>query len=381
MRKVVVMGVGATIAGKLPDKGIEALGREAVDAAVKDMGVNPKELQIGYCANLFAGMIPGQRIFRDAGIADIEIVNVENACAGGATAFRSLYQGIAAGLYDIGIAVGVESMTTSPIAGKLIPPADDDLEGQMGMVMPAYFALSARRHMEEYGTTAEQFAKISVKNHHHGCLNPYSQYKKEMTVEEILGSRMICDPITLFECCPNTDGAAAAILCSEDIAKKYDNEPIYVRASALKMGDYQFKLKDLSFSDLTHKVAQEAYEMAGCGPEDIDVCELHDAFASAELLHYEELGFCGRGEGGRLIDEGITELGGKIAVNASGGLLSKGHPLSATGVAQMVEITWQLRGQAGDRQALNAKVGMTHTMGGTAAGIEAGACSIHILST
>jgi len=191
---------------------------------------------------------------------------------------------------------------------------------------------------------------------------------------------MICDPITLLECCPNSDGAAAAILCGEELAKKYTNQPVFIKSSVLKMGDYQFRMKDLSFSDLSHKTAVEAYEMGGCGPDDIDICELHDAFASAELLHYEELGFCGRGESGRLIDEGLTEIGGKVSVNPSGGLLSKGHPLSATGVAQIVEIVWQLRNQGGKRQLPNPNVGMAHTMGGTASGIEAGACAIHILA-
>ena len=379
MREVAVIGVGSTVFGKLPERLVKDMGSEAVQAAIKDAGIGPQEIQFTHCSTVFGGAVCGERILTEVGISGIEVVNVENACAGGATAFRGVWYAIASGLYDIGLAIGVESMTTSPIAGKLIPPEAGDLAGEMGNSMPAHFALSMRRHMERYGTTLEQFAKVSVKNHRNGCLNPYSQYKKELSIEEILNSRMICDPITLLQCCPNTDGAAAAILCPMSTARKYTAKPVSVAASVLKMGDHVYRWKDLASSDLSDKCAREAYEMAGCGPEDIDVCELHDAFAYSEIAHYEELGFCQYGEGGRLIDEGITEIDGRIAVNPSGGLLSRGHPVSATGVEQIAEIVWHLRGEAGKRQVAGAKVGLAHTMGGEVANIECGACSIHIL--
>ena len=379
MREVAVIGVGSTVFGKLPERLVKDMGSEAVRAAIKDAGIGPQEIQFTHCSTVFGGAVCGERILTEVGISGIEVVNVENACAGGATAFRGVWYAIASGLYDIGLAIGVESMTTSPIAGKLIPPEAGDLAGEMGNSMPAHFALSMRRHMERYGTTPEQFAKISVKNHRNGCLNPYSQYKKELSIEEILNSRMICDPITLLQCCPNTDGAAAAILCPMSMARKYTDKPVSVAASVLKMGDHVYRWKDLASSDLSYKCAREAYEMAGCGPKDIDVCELHDAFAYSEIAHYEELGFCQYGEGGRLIDEGITEIDGRIAVNPSGGLLSRGHPVSATGVEQIAEIVWHLRGEAGKRQVAGAKVGLAHTMGGEVANIECGACSIHIL--
>lgn len=379
MREVAVIGVGSTVFGKFPERLLEAMGSEAVWAAINDANISPKEIQFAHCSTLFGSMVCGQRILAEAGISGIEVINVENACAGGATAFRGVWYAIASGLYDIGLAIGIESMTTSPIAGKLIPPAAGDLAGEMGNSAPAHFALSMRRHMEKYGTTLEQFAGVSVKNHHNGCLNPYSQYKKELTIEEILNSRMICDPITLLQCCPNTDGAAAAILCPMSIVRKYTNKPISVAASVLKMGDFVSRWKDLASSDLTVKCAREAYEMAGLGPEDIDVCELHDAFTYSELSHYEELGFCQYGEGGRLIDEGMTEIKGRIPVNPSGGLLSRGHPLSATGVEQIAEIVWHLRGEASKRQVAGAKVGLAHTMGGDVANLEAGSCAIHIL--
>jgi benzoylsuccinyl-CoA thiolase BbsB subunit len=247
------------------------------------------------------------------------------------------------------------------------------------MNMVARFALSQRRYMDVFKISLEQIAKVSVKNHHHGCLNPYSQYKKELTIEEIVNSRPICEPITLLQCCPATDGAAAAILVSRDLAKKYTNKPIMIVASVLKSGDYSFRWEDMTFSDMTYKCANEAYEMAGLGPEDVDVCELHDAFAVNELQHYVELGFCKRGEETHLIEDGITEIGGKLPVNSSGGLLSKGHPISASGIAQVAEIVWQLRGQAGKRQVTKANVGLAHVAGGEVAGLESGAVAVHIL--
>jgi benzoylsuccinyl-CoA thiolase BbsB subunit len=381
MREVAVIGVGSTIFGKYPTKLVTEMGIEAASAAIKDCQIEKNDIQVAYASTVFGGAVLGQRILNELGISGIEVLNVENACAGGAAAFRGVWWAIASGLYDIGLVVGAESMTTSPIAGKLIPPEKGDLYGQIGNNMPAHFAFGMKRHMEKYGTTLEQFAKISVKNHHNGSMNPYSQYKEEMTVEEILNSRVICEPITLLQCCPNSDGAAAAILCSMDIAEKYSSKPIRVVASVLKMGDYEYKWEDMAISDLSVKCAQEAYEMSTSKPDDIDVCELHDAFTYSEIAHYEELGFCDFGEGGRFIDDGMSNIGGKVAVNSSGGLLAKGHPVSATGVAQIAEIVWQLRGEAGERQQPDAKVGLAHTMGGEVSNIECGACAIHILKS
>jgi len=379
MREVAIIGVGSTVFGKFPEKLPYELGAEAAWAAVQDAGITPKDLQFAYCANLYGGMVIGQAVLGEIGVTDIEQTNVQNACAGGATALRKAWWDIASGLYDIGMVIGVESITTSPIAGKLITPAKGDISGELGMNMVARFALSQRRYMDVFNISLEQIAKVSVKNHHHGCLNPYSQYKKELTIEEIINSRPICEPITLLQCCPSTDGAAAAVLVSRDLAKKYTNTPVMIVASVLKSGDYSFRWEDMTFSDMTYKCANEAYEMAGLGPEDIDVCELHDAFAVNELQHYVELGFCKRGEEARLIEDGITEIGGKLPVNSSGGLLSKGHPISASGIAQVAEIVWQLRGQAGKRQVADAKVGLAHVAGGEVAGLESGAVAVHIL--
>ena len=379
MREVAIIGVGSTVFGKFPERIPYELGAEAAWAAVQDAGITPKDLQFAYCANLYGGMVIGQAVLGEIGVTDIEQTNVQNACAGGATALRRAWWDIASGLYNVGIVIGVESITTSPIAGKLIPPAKGDISGELGMNMVARFALSQRRYMDVSNVSLEQIAKVSVKNHHHGCLNPYSQYKKELTIEEIINSRPICEPITLLQCCPSTDGAAAAVLVSFDLAKKYSNKPVMIAASVLKSGDYSFRWEDMTFSDMTYKCANEAYEMAGLGPKDVDVCELHDAFAVNELQHYVELGFCKRGEEARLIEDGITELGGKLPVNTSGGLLSKGHPISASGIAQVAELVWQLRGQAGKRQVADAKVGLAHVAGGEVAGLESGAVAVHIL--
>ena len=380
MREVAVIGIGQSVFGKLPQRNVVELGRESVWTALKDANMSPKDVQFAYVSRLYDAMVTGQTILKEVGIREMEIVNVENACAGGSTALLGVWRNIALGVYDIGIAIGVESMTTSPIASKLIPPAKEDLEGQLGMTMPALFALMARRHMEEYGTTVEQFARVSVKNHHHGCLNPFSQYQKEFTVEYILSSRMICDPITLLQCCPNTDGAAAVIMCPMDIARRYTSKPIKVAACVLKSGNYAYLQDDITFCPTDYKAAMEAYEMAGLGPDDLDVVELHDAFAPEEIFRYEELGLCNRGEGAQLLNSGATELGGRIPVNPSGGLLSMGHPLSASGVRVVVEIARQLRGEAEARQVANAKTGLAHMMGGAVAGLDVGAVGIQILT-
>jgi benzoylsuccinyl-CoA thiolase BbsB subunit len=380
MRDVAVIGIGQSTFGKFPQRTATDLGREAVLAAIKDAGVKPSDIQVAYTARLYDCWVTGQCILSDVGIHGIEMINVENACAGGATAFRGVWKEIADGRYDMGIAIGVESMTTSPIAGKLISPTKEDLEGQLGLTMPAAIAMVAQRQMEQ-GSTIEDFAMISVKNHHHGCLNPFAQYKKEFTIEKVLGSFMICDPVTMLMCCPTTDGAAAAILCSMDVARRYTTKPVRVIGSALLAGSYKYMVEDITSSPLNKATINMAYEMAGVGPEDIDVIELHDAFAPEEVLHYETFGLCKPGEGTRLLKEKATWVGGKIPVNPSGGLLALGHPLSASGVRNICEIVLHLRGQAGERQTPNAKVGLAQMLGGAVVSLEAGACGVHILAT
>lgn len=381
MRDVYVIGVGMIRFGKFPEMTITGMARRAYLSAIKDSGINPKQIEaafIGHVRQAGQGAMVGQRIMREVGVTGIPILNVENICSSGSSAIWCAFSTVASGQFDLAVVIGVEQLS---ILGKgVIPPRQEDLEGLQGATLPSYFAMVARRHMYEYGTTIEQLAKVSIKNHKNGCLNPYAQFQKEVTIEEISQSPMVADPLTVLHCCPTGDGAAAAIICSENLAKRYSTKPIKIAASILKSGSYDGGWRDLTSNDQTKRAAQEAYETSGIGPEDLDVIELHDCFTIAEIFHYENLGLCKKGDGGRLIDEGKTELSGKIPVNPSGGLLAKGHPLGATGVAQVAEIVWQLRGEAGKRQVSDTKVGLTHCVGGVVDGLDLGASTVHILT-
>lgn len=376
MRDVAVIGVGMTKIGKYTDLLLSSLGREAVMAAIKDAGVSPKDIQAAYSGSLLGGSLLGQRIFKDLGMAGMPINNMENACSSGTSAMREAWIGIASGLYDVVIAVGSEQM--SALGGGTIPLGREDLENNQGLVMPALYAMRARRYMEDFGMKSEDLAKVVVKSRKCASRNPLAQKNKETTVEEVLNSRMIADPLTLYQCCPTGDGAAAVVLCSAEKARKYTSQPIWVKGSILVSGKFMNGFRDMATPEITNRGAKLAYEMAGYGPEDIDVAETHDAFSIAELLYYEALGFCKHGEAVRLLNEGATDIDGRIPVNPSGGLLSKGHPVGATGLAQAAEIIWQLRGQAGARQVKNAKIGLTHCTGGGIYGLDHAACSIHI---
>jgi len=378
LRRVAVIGVGMSKFGKQPETTMVDLGTEACQAAIKDADISPKDIEVGYCANLVptTGCL-AQEILSKVGVVNREITNIENACAGGSTAVREVVYAIATGRYDIGMAIGVDSMTTGVPRG---PMATNDIDGQSGLSMPGWAAMIMRRYMKKYGATVEQFAQASVKNHHNGTMNPYAMYQREYAIEEILNSRMICDPLTLFMICPVTDGAAAAIFCSADKVAQYTSNPIWLAGSGLKTGGYTFFWEEIDVSPMGEQAAAEAYEMAGVGPEDLDLVELHDAFAATEIPNIEDLGVCPRGEAAHLTQEGFFDLGGKIPVNPSGGLLAQGHPLSASGVRQVCEITWHLRGQAGKRQVEGAKVGVAHMEGGIVTGLQGGACGISILT-
>ncbi len=380
MRDVYIIGAGMTQFGKHLERGLRDLGREACLIAIQDAGVMPKDIEAGYCGNALAPAIQGetgvgQNVFWEVGISGIPIVNVENACASGSTALREGWMAVAGGFHDVVIVAGVEKAVMPK--GTMLNVGAGELETKLGEVFPGYFATIAQKHMERYGTTREQLAQVSVKNHIHGALNPYAQFQKKFTVEEVLKSPMIADPLTLFSCCPNSDGAAALILCSKEKAKKANGRAIRIAASVLTTGTYENQ-RDITNWDVEIRAAQQAYKMASLGPKDLDVVEVHDAFTICEIIHYEGLGLCPLGEGGRLIEEGATELGGRIPVNPSGGLLSKGHPVGASGVAQVAEIVWHLRGQAGERQVQGAKVGLADMMGGNKEG-DTRACTVHIL--
>jgi len=380
MREVYIIGAGMTQFGKHLERSLRDLGREACLLAIQDAGVMPRDVEAGYCGNALAPAIQGetgvgQNVFWEVGIGGIPIVNVENACASGSTALREGWMAVAGGFYDVVMVAGVEKAVMPK--GTMLNVGAGELETKLGEVFPGYFATIAQKHMERYGTTREQMAQVSVKNHIHGSLNPYAQFQKKFTVEEVLNSPMIADPLTLYSCCPNSDGAAALVLCSKEKATRANGRAIRIAASVLTTGTY-VNQRDITNWDVEIRGAEQAYKMASLGPEDLDVVEVHDAFTICEIIHYEGLGLCPLGEGGRLLDEGATELGGRIPVNPSGGLLSKGHPVGASGVAQVVEIVWHLRGQAGERQVEGARVGLADMMGGNKEG-DTRACTVHIL--
>lgn len=376
MSDVYILGVDMIKFGRFPDRSVPNIGAEAALMALDDAGLGIEDMQAMYCGNLgqSSGMV-GQRILQEIGQTGIPVVNCANACATGATAFREAWTSIKAGLYDVVLAVGVEQMGKGLLggtgAGKGIPK-----EGLLGSgTMPAVFAEAGMEHSRNHGTTFEQFAKISVKNHHHSTMNPKAMYQIETPLDDVMNAEMISYPNTKLMCSVNVDGSAAAVLVSEKKAKELGMErAVKVKASIITSDPYQER--DLVMPDVntcTRKAAKEAYEMAGVGPEDINLVELHDCFATAEMLHYENLGLCKDGEAGRMIDEGEVALGGRVPVNVSGGLLSKGHPLGATGIANIYEVSTHLRGEAGERQVEGAKLGLTHVIG------LGSACGIHIL--
>ena len=376
MRDVAIVGVGMIKFGRFPEKELTELGAQACLLALKDAGMTMKDIQTLVAGNLLeSNATVGQRIMKEIGQTGIPVLNVANACATGSTAFREAYMSVASGMYDIALAVGCEQMGKMGLLGTGGGRGSISPEGIVGSgLMPAVFGQAGVEHMNKYGTTAEQFAKVAVKNHKHSIHNPYAQYQKEMSLDEVMNARMVAWPNTLYMCCPTGDGAAAAIITSMEKAKQYTTTPIKVGASVLTSDPWTERdLTMMDINTLTRNAAKEAYETAGIGPDDLDVIELHDCFATAELLHYENLGLCAEGEAGRMIDEGETTIGGRIPVAPSGGLLSKGHPLGATGVANICEIVWHLRGEAGDRQVEGAKVGLAHVIG------LGSACTIQIL--
>ncbi len=376
MSDVYVMGIDMIKFGRFPDRTVPQLGATAALLALDDAGLTIQDMQALYCGNLGqASAMVGQRILQEIGQTGIGVVNCANACATGATAFREAWMSIKAGVNDVVLAVGVEQMGKGLLGGgggaTGIPK-----EGLLGSgTMPAVFAEAGMEHSRNYGTTFEQFAKVSVKNHHHSTLNPKAMYQIETPLETVMNAEMISYPNTKLMCSVNVDGAAAAVLVSEKKAKELGMaRAVRVKASILTSDPYSDR--DLVMPDVnavTRRAAKEAYEMAGVGPDDISLVELHDCFATAEILHYENLGLCKDGEAGRMIDDGEVALGGSIPVNVSGGLLSKGHPLGATGIANIYEVSTHLRGEADKRQVEGARFGMTHVIG------LGSACGIHIL--
>jgi benzoylsuccinyl-CoA thiolase BbsB subunit len=378
MREVTIIGAGLVPFGKYPEKTLADIAWPAVKQAIEDSGIKKKEIEAAYCGTALGGMMSGQRILKKVGLTGLPIINIENACSSSSTAFREAWISVAAGVYDAVLVIGVEKLTK--FGGGTLPLEKEDWEVAHGLVMPALYAMRARRYMHEYGLTEDQLAKVSVKARKHGGLNPDAQFRDPVTVEEVKQARPVADPMTLFHCCPSGDGAAAVVICSASMARQHTATPVRVVGSEINSGKYMTGFRDMTSPEITVRGAEQLYEEAGIGPEDVDLAEVHDAFAIAELLYYEALGFCARGDAAKLLEDGETSLGGRIPVNPSGGLLAKGHPIGATGVAQIVEIVRQLRGQCGDRQVEGAKVGLTHCTGGGISGFDHGVCSIHLFA-
>ena len=378
MSDVYVIGADLIKFGRYPDHTPAQLGAQAALLALDDAGLTVHDLDVVYASSTYnAASMIGQQVLKQIGQTGVPCVNVSNACASGATAFREALIGIKSGMYDVALAVGVEKNPK----GLLGPPpgTGPSPEGLFGSgTTPAMFAEAGMVHSAAYGTTIEQFAQVAVKNHHHATMNPKAMYQIETPLDVVLASEMIAWPLTKLMCSANVDGAAATILVSERKARELGlSRAVRVRGSALASDPYQARNPALLDADTVTRLAvAKAYEMAGLGPEDLDLVELHDCFATAEILHYENLGLCGEGMAGALIDSGETALGGRIPVNVSGGLLSKGHPIGATGIANIVEVVMHLRGEAGARQIERARIGLAHVLGFSAI---AGVCGVHIL--
>jgi benzoylsuccinyl-CoA thiolase BbsB subunit len=372
-----IVGADMIKFGRHPGSSYAGLAVPPALGALARAGITPKDIEAMWCGHAFGGMLTGQRIAKDIGIGGVPVINVDNACSGGATALYEANRAIADGHYDIALVVGVDKLTQ--FGGGTLPLVTEDWEVRQGMVMPALYAMRARRYLHDRGATVEDLAEVSVKARRHGAANPYAQYRKPTTVEEVLASRMVADPLTLFQCCPTGDGAGALVVVSDAVRKRLGCPSVTIRASQLHSGQYVGGFRDMLRPEITYHCAHDAYEEAGIGPDDLDVVELHDAFSVAELVYYEALHLCAPGEGVKLLRTGQTTYGGPRVVNPSGGLISKGHPVGGSGAAQLVEMFWQLMGTAGERQVPNARVALTHVTGGGISGLDHGACCIHIL--
>ncbi|MFW6049647.1 MAG: lipid-transfer protein [Myxococcota bacterium] len=377
-RKVCVLGVGMTKFHKPGEMDYVPLAVDAGRQALDDAGVPFDEVQQAFVGYVYGESTSGQRAVYELGLTGIPVYNVNNNCSTGSTALFLGYQAVGSGISDCVLALGFEKMEKGSLGmkwGDRTIPLDrhsmvmNELQG-FAPAPPAaqFFGGAGREHMEKYGTTREQLAKISVKNRRHARHNERSQFRDEVTVEEVLASKPIFDPLTKFQCCPTTDGAAAAILCSEEVARRMGvADPVVIESMALAT-DLPSTFEEKSMmkvigTDMTRKASREVYEDAGKGPEDFDVVELHDCFTANELVTYEALGLCGEGEAGRLLDEDRVTYGGDWVVNPSGGLLSKGHPLGATGLAQCFELVSQLRGRCDKRQVEGARHALQHNLG------------------
>lgn len=382
MRDVAIVGVSQTKFGELWEKSFRDLVVEAGVSAIKDANMSGDDIDAMYIGNMSGGLFVGQEhigslIAEHSGLAPIPATRVEAACASGGLALRQAIMAVASGFYDKVMAAGVEKMTDVVDATPAIAAAaDQEWEAQQGVTFPSLYAMMANRHMYEYGTTREQIAGFAVLGHKNGALNPKAQFQREISVDAVLNSTKVASPLNILDCSPVSDGAAAVIVCPADEAHKYTDTPIYVRASTQASETIALhSRKSLTTIESTVLASRKAYDIAGMTAKDMDLAEVHDCFSINGLIAIEDLGFFEKGKGGQAIEDGLIERDGEISVNPSGGLKARGHPLGATGIAQVAEITWQLRQEAGKRQVSDAENGITLNIGGTG-----GTAAVHILS-
>ena len=386
MTQVAVIGAGQTSFGKFLDTPLRALAHEAVTAALSDANLSVDDIQAAYCSNAIAGLITGQEMvrgqvaLRSMGFGGLPIVNCENACAGASTALHLAWTAVMAGLHDVVLVVGAEKMShpdkrQSIMAVATALDVEEPIDPDALSPFMSVYAEKVRHYLDNSDATVDDFAEVVVKAHANGSHNPVAQYGGSVSPSDVLGSPMIADPLTRMMCSPIGDGAAAVVIASRDFVESRSiPEPVWILSSVLGSGSDPGQGPQVG-----ERVAARAYETAGIGPEDLDVIELHDATASAEIMRYETLGLAAPGEGAALVRRGETALGGRIPVNPSGGLLARGHPIGATGLAQIVELTDQLRARSGDRQVPNAHCGLAENGGGWIGGDSAADC-IHILA-
>ncbi len=383
-RDVYVVGVGHTKFKKhAPEKDVVDLGTEACEKAINDAEIDRQRLDAALGGIVFSGEMqaPSQLVTHRLGILGIPTHNLKNACSTSAHAVHEATQDIANGVYDSCLCFGMEQL--SDIKGGVPLGVGYDHEASLGMSMFGKYALRANRHMNDYGTTKEQLAKVALKSRRNAKSNENAMFNEELTLEEVLESKTIAEPLTLYQCCPMPDGAAATILVSEDIADEFEN-PIKILGTEVVAGSYYpTKPSDKTVAEETGsllKAANSLYENTGVHPDEIDFAEVHDAFTIGELRAMETLGFCEVGEAGKLVEQGETEIDGDIPINPSGGMLSKGHPLAATGCGMIYETVKQLRGEAAERQVPDCEIGLTETLGGGVAGMDVAMASVSLLS-
>jgi len=378
-KEIVIIGCGMHKFGRFPDESYADMGRQAIRMALQDAGMGWKAIEAAYCSTMYLPATSGARIMRPLGATGIPICDVEAACASGGVAIRQAMNGLESGEHDIALVLGVEKMPRGFMDPLMLY---ERWQVEMGMsTNPSYWAMRAKRHMYDHGTTELHIAKVAHKSHKNSVNNPYAMYQKEFTLDEILNSPFVCDPIRLLEICAPNEGAAAVILCSREKARQFTQKPVSVAACVhtitLYSADFRVPLDSLSANASnpgpTEKTSEKAYEVAAMGPGDINLFEVQDTDSFCEIEIYEELGLCPLGDAGKLVDEGVTGMGGKYPVNVSGGLVSKGEPIGASHLGQIVEIVWHLRKEAGKRQVEGAKVGLAHVLG------AGGNCAVTIL--